>query len=76
MSALDVDPDAPICPSGKRPIRDEATATARLRSARHDAQRGRRGRKPGHIEAGAYRCTACGWWHLTTMTTRRRTRRT
>lgn len=68
-----LDPDAPLCSSGKRPFRTEAQARAKLNSARA-MRRNDDGvaRRPGVTEAGYYRCPACDWWHLRSTTRKAR----
>lgn len=64
-----LDPDAPLCSSGKRPFRTEAQARHSLVGAR--AVRSRDdvpARRPGVTEAKYYHCPACGWWHLSSTT--------
>lgn len=49
------------CLSGKRPYGSRGAAREAAR-----AVRARRGRWPGRkVELDAYRCAACGAWHLT-----------
>lgn len=62
--------DAPLCASGKRPFRTQDDAERGLASARHG--RGKHGGRTGQVEAGAYRCPCCTWWHLTSATRPRR----
>lgn len=58
---LDLDPDAPICPSRKRPFRTAADAREAL-----DRVRGRRfEERTGKTERRYYQCPGCHWWHLT-----------
>lgn len=68
---LVADPDSPLCSSGKRGFRTEAEVRFRLCAARRlrtaDPLGGRR---PLHKECGYYRCPGCGWWHLTSRSTR------
>lgn len=61
-----LDPEAPICPSGKRPLRNQDTARKHLRTAAWTKRNlGRTGRKADKVERDVYECKACGWWHLT-----------
>ena len=61
-----LDPNAPICLTGKRPFRTEARAQAELRRARRvRANDPAGGRKPGLIEKRTYQCPLCSWFHLT-----------
>lgn len=64
-----LDPDAPLCSSGKRPFRTEDQARRSLAGARK-VRRNDDGpsRRPGTVEAGYYRCGGCGWWHLRSTT--------
>jgi hypothetical protein len=59
-----IEPDAPMCATGKRPFRTEEAARDQLAQAR-----GRRanyaGQKPGRVETAVYQCPSCQWWHLT-----------
>jgi hypothetical protein len=65
MNLAGLDPDAPICTSGKRPFRTETEARANLRNARHlRTANPDGGRVPGSKEQGVYQCAGCGWWHL------------
>lgn len=61
---LDLDPDAPLCSSGKRPFRTEDQALRSLSGARWVRRNGDTPRLPGCVEEGAYECHVCHWWHL------------
>jgi len=69
---LDIDPDAPLCTSGKRPFRDEESARKTLATARYLRNSNHTGYRPGCVEEGVYECEACGWWHLTSSARPRR----
>lgn len=64
--------DVPICPSGKHPHRTEQGARGAFATAKRLQWNGRRVTGSGTI----FECKACGWWHFSAMTTKRRTRRT
>lgn len=58
-----------MCSSGKRPFRTEADARYSLAGARALRRRDDApSRRPGVTEAGYYRCSGCGWWHLRSST--------
>jgi len=67
-------PDAPVCTSGKRPIRTEEQARRLLAAARRQAERGDRAGRyvDGGTEGDVYLCKACTWWHLTGANRRKR----
>lgn len=70
------DDEVPMCTSGKLPFRTEAQALGAMRAARY-RRRKPTGRKPGAPpEAAVFHCKGCDWWHITSATTKRRTRRT
>lgn len=68
------DPDAPLCPSGKRPHRDEDAALRAMRTARAARIRQHNGSKPGDIEEGVHECPICRWFHVTSSSRPRRRR--
>lgn len=68
-----LDPDAPMCPSGKRVLRTEDEARERLAlAAASRREDGAGGRRPGRVEQVIYRCAACPYWHLSAVTGRQR----
>jgi hypothetical protein len=69
---MKIDPDAPLCSSGKRPFRDEEAATKGLRVARYLRHDSHVGYRPDCIEEGVYECGVCHWWHLTSSSRPRR----
>jgi hypothetical protein len=69
---LAVDPDAPLCSSGKHPYRDKEAARKGLRTARHLRGVSHVGYRPDCVEEGFYECGACKWFHLTSSTKPRR----
>lgn len=69
---LDLDPDAPLCSSGKRPLRTADDARKELGKARHLRAVNHNGYRPGDVEEGFYECPVCHWFHLTSSTRARR----
>lgn len=69
---IELDPDAPLCSSGKRPFKTEELALRSLAAARFVRRTGDRPRLPGCVEQGVFECGVCGWWHLTSATGKRR----
>jgi hypothetical protein len=69
---MKLDPDAPLCPSGKRPFRTQEDAAAGLRTARYLRHSSHNGYRPDCVEEGAYECPVCHWFHLTSSTRPRR----
>lgn len=72
MSVTLPDPDAPLCPTGKRPHRTEELALRAMRSARASRRRQHNGSKPGDVEEAVLECKACEWWHVTSSDRPRR----
>lgn len=60
---LALPPDAPICSSGKRPIRTEGEAIRALAGARY-FKRDKSGQRRHNGVEGSYFLCACGWYHL------------
>lgn len=69
MTGPRIDLDLPICPSGKRPFRDEREAHYELGRAQ-GRRRETSGYKRGQVEKRAYQCPACHHWHLTAKSKR------
>lgn len=66
-----VDPESPLCSSGKRGYRTEDLARRMLARTRAMCDGGLCPNRAGRT---CYRCTGCGWWHLTSAVRRRRRR--
>jgi hypothetical protein len=63
-----LDPDAPICATGKHPFRTEEEAATGARAARWARQNLKNGFRPGSVESGYHSCKVCGWFHITSST--------
>lgn len=61
---MTLDPDAPLCTSGKRPFRTQEQAEGILRHVRHRRAVEHAGRLHD-VECAVYECPVCHWWHLT-----------
>lgn len=72
MKLSGIEPDAPLCSSGKRPFRTQEAALRSLGAARHVRRVGDTPRLPGCVEQGVFECPACQWWHITSSTGKRR----
>ncbi len=66
MSNDQINPDSPICASGKRGYETEHKARQHLKRIQY--ARGMKGDKPrkgsGRVERNVYLCKTCDWWHL------------